>query len=82
MSPSSLYIICPMHLQSLKLLCPMVQEQMHLQENTSFDIDLRVKVTQNVAQHPLQHVTYASTKFEVAMIQLQETCRPVGTKLI
>ena len=31
---------------------------MHLQE--------RVKVTQNVAKYPLHHVTYASTKFEVA----------------
>ena len=37
---------------------------MHLQENTSFD--LWVKVTQNVAKCPLNHVTYAATKFEVA----------------
>ena len=29
--------------------------------------DLRVKVTQNVAQYPLHHVTYLATKFEVAM---------------
>ena len=39
---------------------------MHLQENTSFDLDFEVKVTQNVAQYPLHHVTYAATKFEVA----------------
>ena len=39
---------------------------MHLQENTLFDLDLGVKVTQNVAQYPLHHVTYAATKFEVA----------------
>ena len=32
---------------------------MHLQENTLFDLDLRVKVTRNVAQCPLHHVTYA-----------------------
>ena len=37
---------------------------MHLQENTFFDLDLGVKVTQNVAQYPLHHVTYAATKFE------------------
>ena len=38
---------------------------MHLQENTFFD--LWVKVTQNVAQYPLHNVTYAATKFEVAI---------------
>ena len=37
---------------------------MHLQENSIFD--LGVKVTQNVAQYPLHHVTYSATKFEVA----------------
>ena len=40
---------------------------MHLQENTLFDIDLGVKVTRNVAQYPLHHVTYLETKFKVAM---------------
>ena len=39
---------------------------MHLQENSIFDLDLGVKVTQNVAQYPLHHVTYSTTKFEVA----------------
>ena len=39
---------------------------MHLQEITLFDIDLGVKVTQNVAQYPLHYVTYLITKFEVA----------------
>ena len=38
---------------------------MQLQENTLFDIDLWVKVTRNVAQCPLHHVTYAHTEFEV-----------------
>ena len=39
---------------------------MHLQENSIIDLDLGVKVTQNVAQYPLHHVTYSATKFEVA----------------
>ena len=39
---------------------------MHLQENTLFDLDLRVKVTQNVTQYPLHYVTYLGAKFEVA----------------
>ena len=30
-----------------------------------FDLDLQVKVTLNVAQCPLHHVTYAPTEFEV-----------------
>ena len=37
---------------------------MHLQESTLFDLDLQVKVTLNVAQCPLHHVTYAPTEFE------------------
>ena len=56
-----------MYLQSLKLLRPMVKE-MHYQENTLFDLDAKVKwvkVTQNVAQCPLHHVTYAPTEFEI-----------------
>ena len=32
----------------------------------TFDLDLGVKVTGNVAQYRLHHVIYASTKFEVA----------------
>ena len=39
---------------------------MHLNENTLFDLDLWVKVTQDVAQYPLHHVTYSDSKFEVA----------------
>ena len=39
---------------------------MHLQENSIFDLDLGVKVTQNVAKYPLYHVTYSATKFKVA----------------
>ena len=35
--------------------------------NSIFDRNLGVKVTQNVAQYPLHHVTYLATKFVVAM---------------
>ena len=42
-----------------------VKEEIQLQENTIFDLDLEVKVTRNVAQFPLHHVTYSPTKFEV-----------------
>ena len=51
-----------MWLQRLKLLHLTVLERMHLQENTLFDLDLEVKVTRNVAQYPLNHVTYAGLK--------------------
>ena len=54
-----------MHQQSLMLLHPMVKDKMHFQENTLFDLDLGVKATQNVAQYPLHHVTYAPTEFKV-----------------
>ena len=32
----------------------------------TFDLDLGVKVTGNVAQYPPHHETYSATKFEVA----------------
>ena len=44
----------------------MVKEEMHLQENTLYYLDLVVKVTQNVAQYPPNHMTYAPAKFGVA----------------
>ena len=55
-----------MHLQRLKLLRPTVKEQLHLEENTVFDLDLSIKVTHTVAKYPLHHVTYSHAKFEVA----------------
>ena len=58
-----------MHMHSLVLLSQTVWEETHLQENSlymNFDHDLGVNVSQNVAQYPLHHVTYATTKFEVA----------------
>ena len=57
-----------MYQQSLKLLSPIVKE-MHYQEKTSFDLDPKVKVTQNVAQYPPHHVTYAPAKFDIATSQ-------------
>ena len=63
--PRILDFTWPFALQSLMLLHPMVKEKMHLQENTLFYLDFVVKVTQNVAQCPLHHVTYAPTEFEV-----------------
>ena len=39
---------------------------MHLQENILCDLDLVVKVTQNVVNGPPNHMTYAPAKFQVA----------------
>ena len=36
--PSTLSIMRPIHLQSLKVVCRRVKEEIHLQENTVFDI--------------------------------------------
>ena len=46
----------------------MVKEVLHLQENTLYDLDLVVKVRQNVVQYPSNHMTYAPVKFEVATV--------------
>ena len=35
---------------------PTVQEEMHLQAHTLYDHELRIKVTQTVAQYPLYHM--------------------------
>ena len=45
----------------------MVKEEIHLHENTLYDLDLVGKVTQNVVQYPPNYMTYAPAKFEVAM---------------
>ena len=65
-SPSTLDIMWPMYRQNLKLLLWKVYEEMHLQENTLFDLWPGVKVTRNITKYPLHHVIYAPTKFEVA----------------
>ena len=60
---------CPLHhVTYVPKKRPMVKE-MHLQENTLFDLDPKVKgvkVTQNVAQYPQPRVTFAPAKFDVA----------------
>ena len=66
MLTSTLDFMWLMHHQSLKLLNPIVKEKMHLQEKILFDLDLGAKVTQNVAQYPRHHVTYAPPKFDIA----------------
>ena len=40
---------------------------MDLQESKLYDLDLGVKVTQNVVQYHPHHVTYAPVNFEVSM---------------
>ena len=64
---STLYIMSPMHLQCLKLLCPTVKERMDLQENTLYVWPWpsghgHIKC----CQYPLHQMTYAPAKFEVA----------------
>ena len=73
MLPSALYIMWPMNLQSLKLLRQSYYVKSFRKRSIykkiqylTFDLDLEVKVTQNVAQYPIHHVTYPATKFEVA----------------
>ena len=43
---------------------PTASEEMHLQENTLFDLDIGIKVTRNFAQYSLHHVTYTHAQFE------------------
>ena len=50
-----------------KLICPMVKEKEYLQKNTQYDLDLLVKVRQNVVKCPPNHMTFAPAKFEIAM---------------
>ena len=38
-------------------------KEMHLKENTFFDIDHRIKVILNIAQQLLYHVSYSHAKF-------------------
>ena len=56
-----------MDLQSLRLLHPTVLVEMYFQGKAVCDLDLGVKVRQDVAKYPLHDVKYAPVKFEVAM---------------
>ena len=55
-----------MDMRSLKWLRQTVKE-MHLKENTFFDLDHGIKVTLNIAQQILYHVSNSPAKFKVAM---------------
>ena len=68
MLPSTLYIMWPFQLQSLKLLRQRFRRRFIYKkiQYLTFDHDLGVKITRNVAQYPLHHLTYSTTKFEVA----------------
>ena len=52
---------------TLKLLRPTVTEKCSCQKihYSTFDLELVVKVTRNVARYPLHHETYAPAQFEV-----------------
>ena len=56
----------PIHMQSLKVLCPWVKEEMHLQENAIYDLWTWPKGQgrKKYFQYPLHYVTYAPVKFE------------------
>ena len=62
MLASTLNIMWPMHMQSLKLQHQMVWEEMHLQEKYL----IGPLISQEVALYPLQHVTYAHAQFKGA----------------
>ena len=53
---------------------------MYFTRNTVFDLDLGIKATLNIAQYPLQHVTYAHSRFEVAMSNLRFRSRYIYKK--
>ena len=61
MLPSTLDIMWPMHQQSLMMLHPKVKK------NIVFTRKYKAKVTWNVAQCPLHHVTYAPPEFEIVV---------------
>ena len=63
--PSTLNIMWPIHMQSLKVLCRKVKE-MHLQENATYDLWTWPKgqCHRNIVQYSLHTVTYAPVKFE------------------
>ena len=38
-------------------------KKLYFKEKTFFDLDLGIKVTINITQHPIYHVTYSPAKF-------------------
>ena len=66
--PSILYIIWSMHLQGLKLLCPTVYGEMHLQE--IFDLTLtKVKGTWGIALYIMWSMYLQSLKLLWLMVK-------------
>ena len=63
MLSSTLCVMLPIHLQRLKLLRRTVEE-MHLQENTLYDLDLWVNITQNNAQCPMHLCKFEATSLK------------------
>ena len=66
MLPSTLCIMWPIQLQSLKLLRQRFRRRSIYKKIQYLTFDLGVKFTRNVTQYPLHHVTYLTTMFEVA----------------
>ena len=64
MLPSSIHIMWPKHLRTLKLLCPMVKE-IHLQKIHYLTLTPRSR-SHELLPSTLNNVTYAQAKFEVA----------------
>ena len=55
------HVTCaPAKFEDFRLRC--IYKKIH---SLTFDLDLEVNVTQNVAQYPLRHVIYASAMFKV-----------------
>ena len=57
---STLFTMWPIHLQGFSLLPSTVREEMHSKKihYLTLDLEVKVNVTQNVAQYPLHHVAY------------------------
>ena len=69
MLPSTVYTMCPIHLQSLKLMCINNLGDAFKRKNNIWPLTLTlgVKVAQIIAQYPRHHMNYAPTKCEVAL---------------
>ena len=65
MLPSTLYIIWPMHLQSLKCFFQWFRRICIYKK--IYNLTFGVKVTQNITQYPLHHVIFVAAKFKVAL---------------
>ena len=64
MLPSTLYIMWPIQIQSLKLVCLTTYEEIIYNKIHYLPF---VKFTRNVAHFPLHHVIYSGTKFQAAI---------------